>query len=133
MHIRKLTMYKSADAFIGKRNYSTQLIRLALPGGFGTFEELFEGTFLNSIEIDSKVITWQQLGIHTKPIGILNTDGYYDHLLAMIKHACEEGFISQELAQKMLVVSSDPEDLLERLLKHNPPKSKIKWMDESQI
>ena len=72
MHERKALMAKEADAFI------------ALPGGFGTLEELLE------------VITWQQLGYHTKPIGCLNIDGYFDLLLAFIDKSVQSGFITQE-------------------------------------
>jgi len=107
MHVRKLSMYNHANAFI------------ALPGGFGTFEELLE------------VITWQQLGIHRKPIGILNVDGYYTPLLAMIKNGVDEGFIDGDFASKLLVISSDPIDLLNKLEKHEPPEAKIKWIDIS--
>jgi len=109
MHSRKLAMYQNADAFI------------ALPGGFGTFEELLE------------VITWQQLGIHTKPIGLLNVAGYYDPLVQLIKNAVAEGFIKEYTATNILVVSSDPRELLQRISTHVAPKSEITWMNESQI
>ena len=69
MHERKALMAELSDAVI------------ALPGGFGTFEELFE------------TITWSQLGIHRKPIGVLNVGGFYDGLLALVEHAIEEGFV----------------------------------------
>ncbi len=69
MHARKLRMAEISDAFI------------ALPGGWGTWEEMFEA------------VTWTQLGYHKKPVGVLNVDGYYDHLLAFVDHAAKEGFV----------------------------------------
>jgi len=72
MHERKAMMADLSDAFI------------ALPGGYGTLDELCEA------------ITWFQLGIHDKPVGLLNVDGYFDGLLAMFDHAVSEGFISEE-------------------------------------
>ena len=88
MHERKALMADLSDAFI------------AMPGGFGTFEELLE------------IITWGQLGIHQKPIGLLNTAGYYDPLLAMIDRAIEEGFILPRY-RNLIVVASNAEALLE--------------------
>jgi uncharacterized protein (TIGR00730 family) len=69
MHARKAQMAELADAFVG------------LPGGFGTFEELFE------------IVTWAQLGLHAKPVGLLNTVGFFDSLLGLVDHAVREGFI----------------------------------------
>lgn len=96
MHERKAMMARHADAFI------------AMPGGFGTFEELLE------------VVTWQQLGFHSKPIGVLNIEGYYDQLLAFFEHGISEGFISREYNQ--ILVASDPEELLKKVLEWVPPK-----------
>ena len=90
MHERKATMADLADAFI------------ALPGGWGTWEELFE------------TVTWGQLGLHHKPCGLLNVRGYFDPLLSFVTHAVEEGFVRREHA-RMLVVSSAPEPLLDLL------------------
>lgn len=73
MHTRKARMANLSDAFV------------ALPGGWGTWEELFEA------------VTWTQLGYHKKPVGVLNIDGYYDHLIAFIDHACAEGFVRPHL------------------------------------
>jgi len=109
MHARKLTMYQKADAFI------------ALPGGFGTMEELFE------------VITWSQLGIHSKPIGILNVKGYWDPLLDLMNNAVKHGFIKSELAQEILVVSSEPVELLNNLATHISPKAEVNWLKEDQV
>jgi len=91
MHERKAMMAQLADGFI------------AMPGGMGTLEELFE------------MLTWSQLGIHAKPIGLLNVDGFYDSLHRFIQHASEQGFIRpQHLA--LMQVESEPEALLRRLL-----------------
>lgn len=96
MHERKARMADLADAFI------------ALPGGFGTFEELFE------------IITWAQLGIHRKPIGLLNVAGYFDILMAMVEHAIDEGFIKDEYRQ-LSVMADQPDILLDRLAQHTLP------------
>lgn len=82
MHERKALMADLSDAF------------LALPGGIGTFEELFE------------VLTWAQLGIHRKPIGLLNVRGYYDPLLALLEHAVEQGFFRGSHRGLTLVIES---------------------------
>ncbi|MCI0339454.1 MAG: TIGR00730 family Rossman fold protein [Acidobacteria bacterium] len=107
MHERKAMMASLADAFI------------ALPGGLGTFDELFE------------VLTWAQLGIHQKPIGILNLEGYFDPLLAMIDRAIEEGFVRPRYRQ-LIVVSSDIADLLVRLFNYQPLEGIVKWVDLSE-
>jgi len=104
MHERKALMSELSDAFI------------ALPGGFGTFEELFE------------VITWAQLGLHSKPIGVLNVDGYFDALMRLIDQAVGEGFIHP--AYRQLVVNSpDGEGLLEEILSYRPPVGLKKWIN----
>ena len=90
MHERKALMADLADAFI------------ALPGGFGTFEELFE------------VITWTQLGLHAKPCGLLNVDGFYDDLLRFLDHAWAEGFIKPE-TRAIVSRAPIPRDLLDLL------------------
>ena len=90
MHERKAMMAKLSDAFI------------ALPGGIGTFEELFE------------ILTWAQLGLHSKPCGLLNVAGYYDQLLAFLDHSVREGFLAPK-HRSLLQVESDPEALLKRL------------------
>ncbi|RTE66090.1 TIGR00730 family Rossman fold protein [Amphritea opalescens] len=90
MHQRKAVMMELADAFI------------ALPGGTGTLEELFE------------VWAWRQIGIHHKPFGLLNIDGYYDHLLAFIEHASQEAFIRGEY-RDFLMVDDQADNLLSRL------------------
>ena len=90
MHERKALMMKHADAFI------------AMPGGIGTLEELFE------------VMTWYQLGFHRKPVGILNINGYYDRLLGFLEHAAAETFIRENLSD-LYVADSDPARLLDKL------------------
>jgi len=90
MHQRKTLMAERSDAF------------LALPGGIGTFEELFE------------VWTWRQLGYHDKPLGLLNVAGYYDALLGFLAHAREQGFMTTAQTG-LLQVSSDPLTVLRRL------------------
>jgi hypothetical protein len=91
MHVRKQMMAERADVFI------------ALPGGIGTLEELYE------------VWTWRQLGYHDQPIGLLNIDGYYDDLLRFMAHTVEQGFLSG--AQRaVLQVGVDPEQLLLALI-----------------
>lgn len=90
MHKRKQMMAERADAFV------------ALPGGIGTLEELFE------------VWTWRQLGYHDQPIGLLDVDGFYDGLLAFMRRTVEEGFLS-EAQQAVLQVERDPLALLDRL------------------
>jgi len=94
MHERKALMAELADAFV------------ALPGGIGTFEELLE------------IMTWAQLGLHNKPIGLLDACGYYRPLLALLQNAAHEGFLQPE-NQRLLTVATDPVDLLGRLAAFN--------------
>lgn len=91
MHQRKQMMAERADAF------------LALPGGIGTFEELFE------------VWTWRQLGYHDKPVGILNADGYYDALLSFLAQTVRDGFVSA-WQMDLVAVGDEPDTLLPRLV-----------------
>ena len=91
MHERKAAMASLADAFV------------ALPGGLGTLEELFE------------VWTWFHIGLHAKPCGLLNTAGYYDPLIDFLDHAVREGFV-RERQRKSIAVREDPDDLLDALL-----------------
>lgn len=92
MHERKALMAELSDAFI------------AMPGGFGTLEEI------------SEILTWSQLGLHRKPHGLLNVEGFYDGLLAFLDHAVAEDFIRQKLRASVLV-EKEPEALLEFLAK----------------
>ena len=102
MHERKALMAERADAF------------LALPGGLGTFEELFE------------VWTWGQLGFHAKPCGLLNVAGFYDRLIAFLEHAAEHGFLRAEHL-RMLFVSGDGAELLDAMQGYRPPDVR-KWL-----
>ncbi|KMT06255.1 hypothetical protein BVRB_7g161800 [Beta vulgaris subsp. vulgaris] len=95
MHQRKAEMARHSDAFI------------ALPGGYGTLEELLE------------VITWAQLGIHDKPVGLLNVDGYYNSLLTFIDQAVEEGFISPS-ARHIIVSAPTAQELVKKLEEYIP-------------
>lgn len=104
MHQRKMMMADLSDAFV------------ALPGGFGTADELFE------------ILTWAQLGIHAKPIGLLNVGGFFDPLLGWVRHAAAEGFIRQQHVA-LLNVSTDPEGLLDVLQRQEPPPPVPKWAD----
>ena len=101
MHERKALMADLSDAF------------MALPGGYGTWEEFFE------------VLTWSQLGIQRKACGILNVDGYYDPLLEMADRALSEGFL-RDVHRDLLLSDSDPERLLDRLSNYAVP-SVEKW------
>ena len=104
MHERKARMSSMADGFV------------ALPGGFGTFEELFE------------VITWAQLGLHSKPIGLLNVGGYFSPLLELIGHGVKEGFI-QSSHRCLVVASQDPRELVCSLRQYTPLTDLDKWVD----
>ena len=106
MHARKARMHELSDGYI------------ALPGGFGTFDELFE------------TITWGQTGAHEKPVGLLNVKNYYAPLLAALEHAVKEGFIFREHLD-VLACESDPEKLLEAMSNHRHPYEAVRrWMRE---
>jgi len=106
MHARKAKMHELADGYI------------ALPGGFGTFDELFE------------TVTWAQTGAHEKPVGLLNVKNYYAPLLAAIDHAMNEGFIFKE-HREALLCESDPNKLLDAMLVYkHPHEAARRWMRE---
>ncbi|XP_009587160.1 cytokinin riboside 5'-monophosphate phosphoribohydrolase LOG1-like [Nicotiana tomentosiformis] len=109
MHQRKAEMAKHSDAFI------------ALPGGYGTLEELLE------------VIAWAQLGIHDKPVGLLNVDGYYNSLLTFIDKAVEEGFVCPN-ARQIFVSAPTAKELMNKLEEYSPSQeniaSKLNWEKE---
>lgn len=88
---------------------------IALPGGFGTLYELFEA------------LTWSQIGLHCKPIGILNVRGYFDPLMAMLERAREEGFIYPEHCQ-LLLEATNAEELLEKVTTYSPPQGLDRWV-----
>lgn len=104
MHERKQTMAELSDGFI------------ALPGGLGTFEELFE------------VLSWAQLGIHKKPIGILNISNFFDPLLHMIKNTCTEGFMNESNIN-LISVSDTPLELIKKMKNYVPPLMENKWRE----
>ena len=91
---------------------------IALPGGFGTLEELFE------------MLTWGQLGLHQKPIGILNVAGYYDALVRLLDEMVTNGLLRPS-NRAMLLVSADIDDLLQQMANYQPPRVG-KWMDKNQ-
>lgn len=103
MHTRKARMYELADAFI------------ALPGGLGTMDELFES------------VTWSQIGLHRKPVGLLNVEGYFDSLLAFLARVEQDGFMYQEHAQ-LFQTQSEPQALLAALAAYRPPDGLEKWV-----
>lgn len=106
MHERKALMAELSDAFV------------ALPGGLGTLEELFE------------VWTWAQLGIHGKPCGLLNVSGYFNPLLAFLDHAVAEGFVPAA-HRGLLLVDTDPAVLVDRLREYRPP-ALPRWLNREQ-
>uniref|UniRef100_A0A7C2PIC0 Cytokinin riboside 5'-monophosphate phosphoribohydrolase n=1 Tax=Schlesneria paludicola TaxID=360056 RepID=A0A7C2PIC0_9PLAN len=107
MHARKALMAELADAFV------------ALPGGLGTLDELCE------------ILTWSQLGLHVKPVGLLNVLGYFDPLVAQIDRAILEGFCRPE-HRALFVVESDSATMLERLATQALPAVR-KWLDADQV
>jgi uncharacterized protein (TIGR00730 family) len=107
MHERKALMAELADAFI------------ALPGGIGTLEELFE------------VYTWAQLGLHRKPCALLNVEGYYDGIAGFLANAVEERFLREE-HREMLMIEREPRALIERLREFEPDAVLPKWIDREE-
>lgn len=107
MHTRKRRMYGLADALV------------ALPGGVGTFEELLEA------------ITWIQLGLHAKPAGVINVQGYYDPLLTLFDRAQEQGFL-HPVHRNLLMAAPDPGSLLERFAAFQPPVVE-KWLSRDDV
>jgi len=105
MHQRKALMADLADAFV------------ALPGGYGTVDELFE------------ILTWAQLGIHAKPIGLLNVAGFFDPLLAWLDSCVRESFIRQK-HRELLIVSANSAELLDRFSGYQTPLPTPKWAKE---
>jgi uncharacterized protein (TIGR00730 family) len=102
MHERKMTMFEMADAFV------------ALPGGFGTLEEIAEA------------LTWAQLGLHSKPCGLLDVDGYFGPLLLFLDNAVSRGFMKQ-VHRDMVLVSDDPRGLLSLMESYVAPRVE-KWV-----
>ena len=106
MHERKTLMADLSDGFI------------AMPGGIGTFEEIFE------------IWTWTQLGIHAKPCGLLNVAGYYDALTTFLDHAVAEQFLKPP-HRSLLIVEQEPQALLDRFASYQPPSVR-KWLDADE-
>jgi uncharacterized protein (TIGR00730 family) len=107
MHERKALMAELCDGFI------------ALPGGFGTFEEFFE------------VLTWSQLGLHPKPCGVLNVSGFFDPLLQLIDHAVAEHFV-RPAHRELVLVETSLDRLLRRMEAFQPPPIE-KWIDRDEV
>ncbi|MDR4504971.1 MAG: TIGR00730 family Rossman fold protein [Candidatus Scalindua sp.] len=108
MHERKAMMEELSDGFI------------AMPGGFGTLEELFE------------VVTWAQLGLHSKPIGLLNVEGFFDLLLEFLNHVHKERFV-QAKYRHLILKSHSPEKLLDMLIQHHTSETLPKFIDWKDI
>jgi uncharacterized protein (TIGR00730 family) len=108
MHERKARMHALADGFI------------ALPGGLGTFDELFE------------TLTWGQIGVHEKPVGLLNVRNYFDPLFEMLLHAEREGFVFAE-HRNMLAIANEPQALLDAMKNHQHPRQAVRrWMRQDE-
>lgn len=106
MHDRKAKMAELSDGFI------------ALPGGWGTFEEIFE------------MLTWAQLGLHRKPCGLLNVSAYYDHLFAFLDHAFDQRFVQPEF-RPAIMMDQSPSTLLDRFRDYRAPRVK-KWISAEE-
>lgn len=107
MHQRKTKMDELSDGVI------------ALPGGFGTLEEFFE------------ILTWAQLGLHQKPMALLNINGYYDHLIAQVQRMVDDGLL-KEVNQKMLLVATTIDDVITRMKSYQPPIVG-KWITKEKV
>ena len=103
MHERKMKMFELSDAFV------------ALPGGFGTIEELFE------------ILTWGHLAHHEKPCGVLNIAGYFDNIMSFLDHAVTQRFVREE-HRSMFLTAATPEELFEKFRVYEPPRTD-KWID----
>lgn len=104
MHTRKARIASIADGFI------------ALPGGYGTFEEFFE------------IVTWAQIGLHTKPVGLLNAGGFYDMLLEFLDQVRKKGFM-YEGHQHLFQVADNPAELLDKMGQYTPPADLASWVE----
>ena len=107
MHERKAMMAELSDGFI------------ALPGGWGTLEEIFE------------ILTWAQLGFHRKPCGLLNVEGYYDDLISFLENAFAQQFVN-DLYRPILMTACEPENMLDQFSVYRAPAVR-KWVGEEQL
>lgn len=107
MHERKMLMHRLSQGI------------MALPGGYGTLDELFE------------ILTWAQLGMHDYPIGLLNVNGYFNHLHAFVHHMCDEGFLNTTV-RDLILVDDNAERLLERMKNYRAPEI-YKWITEEEV
>jgi uncharacterized protein (TIGR00730 family) len=107
IQIRKARMSELAEGFI------------VLPGGYGTFDELFE------------TLTWAQIGLHSKPIGLLNVSHYFDPLIKLVENAWQEGFIYPG-HENLLLVDTDPRRLIEKMENYQPPGGLEKWVNREE-
>ena len=107
MHERKLKMHEMSEGIV------------AMPGGWGTMEELFE------------MMTWAQLGLHQKPIGILNINGFYEPFMALLNNMVTEGFVKEDF-MKMIIVSQDIFELLELMWNYEPTMDVPKWISKQK-
>lgn len=107
MHQRKALMEEKCDGII------------TLPGGFGSMDELFE------------ILSWAQLGLHSKPVGVLNVNGFYDNLIKQLDVMVDEGFLKME-NRNLLLVSDDIDDLLEQM-RNFKPSFHLNWLHKDQI
>lgn len=107
MHTRKALMAELSDAFV------------ALPGGLGTLDELFE------------ILTWSQLGLHAKPVGLLNTRGYFNAVVAFVDHAVQTGFCLPD-HRRLFFTADDPQSLLNELPHVHPPRQP-KWLTPEEV
>lgn len=108
MHERKMKMHELSDGVI------------VLPGGWGTMDEMFE------------ILTWGQMGLHSKPVGLLNVNGYYEALKALSENMVQEGFI-EECTNKRLIMAWTADELLEQMEAYEPPVSPPEWMNKQTI
>lgn len=118
---KRLTELILVDTMLERKTKMNELCDgvVTLPGGYGTMDELFE------------MLTWAQLGLHTKPIGILNTNGYYNELIALIDTMANKGLLKPEY-REMLVVSNTIDHLLEQMKNYHAPTVE-KWIDKQDI